>query len=49
MMKNVFYFILSIYFSSQNIYVFVMTFWSWGNDLIGKIRLTSEFMTSQSG
>ena len=35
---------------SQDIYVFVTTFWSgWGNGLIRKIRLTSKFMTSQHG
>ena len=43
MMKNVF-------FRSQDIYVFLVTFWSCiKNGLIRKIRLTSKFMMSQPG
>ena len=62
MMKNTFYFDWFIYdnglrhervkssFLSQNIYVFVTTFWYCSkNDLIREIRLTSKFMTSQCG
>ena len=42
-MKNAF-------FRSQDIYVFIMTFWSCiKNGLIRKIRLTSKFMMSQPG
>ena len=37
-------------FISQNIYVFVTTFWYCRkNDLISEIRQTSKFMTSQRG
>ena len=37
-------------FRSQNIYIFVLTFWSYKkNGLTGKIRLVSNFMTSQPG
>ena len=37
-------------FRSQDIYVFVTTFWSCRrNGLIRKITLTSKFMTSQPG
>ena len=37
-------------FRSQDIYVFVTTFWSCRrNGLIRKISLTSKFMTSQPG
>ena len=44
MMRNAFYFIL------KALFVFVTTFWSYRkNDLIRKIRLTSKFMTSQTG
>ena len=48
-MQKACYFILNS-FCSQNIQVFVMTFWScWKNRLIRKIRLTAKFMTSQPG
>ena len=37
-------------FLSQNIYVFITTFWYCRkNDLIREITLTSKFMTSESG
>ena len=37
-------------FCSHDIYVFVMTFWPCRkNGLIRKIKLISEFMTSQTG
>ena len=36
------------FFHSQDIYIFVLTFWSYiKNDLIRKIRLISKFITSQ--
>ena len=45
-----FFFRLKSYFCSQDISVFVMTFWSCRkNDLIRKTRLTSKFMTWQLG
>ena len=48
-MKNTFYFTLKT-FRSQDISVFVMTFWSCiKKDSIRKIRLISKFMTSQPG
>ena len=48
-MQKACYFILNS-FRSQDIQVFVMTFWScWKNRLIRKIRLTAKFMTSQPG
>ena len=41
---------LKSYFRSQDIYIFVLTFWSCRkNDLIRKIRLISKFMTWQPG
>ena len=46
------YFLLQLKssFRSQDISVFVMTFWSWRkNGLIRRIRLTSKFLTSQPG
>ena len=50
MMKNAFYFILKISFSSQDIEIFIMTFWSYRkNGLIRKIRLIPKFVTSQPG
>ena len=48
MMKNAFYFILKA--RSQGIEIFVLIFWACRkNDLIRKIRLISNFMTSQPG
>ena len=50
MMKKAFYFTLKNSFCSQDIYNFVLTFWSCRkNDLIRKIQLISKFMTSQAG
>ena len=49
-MKNAFYFFLKSSFRTQDIQVFVMTFWSCRKKgLIRKVRLTSKVMTSQSG
>ena len=46
-MKSAFY---VTFFRSQDILVFVSTFWSCRkNDLIGNIRLNSKFMTSELG
>ena len=46
--EKCFLFHLKSSFRSQDIYVFVMTFWScMKKGLIRKIRLTSKFMTSQ--
>ena len=48
--KKCFLFHLKSSFRSQDIKVFVTTFWAFRkNDLIKKIRLTSKFMTSQPG
>ena len=48
--ENCFLFHLKRSFRSQDVYVFVMIFWSCRkNRLIRKIRLTSKFMTSQPG
>ena len=48
--EKCFLFHLKSSFCSQDIYVFVTTFWSCRkNGLIRKIRLTSKFMTSQPG
>ena len=48
--KKCFLFHLKSSFRSKDISVFVTTFWSYRkNGLIRKTRLTSEFMTSQSG
>ena len=48
--EKCFLFHLKSSFRSQDIWVFVMTFWScWKNGLIRKINLTSKFMTSQPG
>ena len=45
-----FLFYLKSSFRSRDISVFVLTFWSFRkNSLIGKISLTSKFMTSQPG
>ena len=50
MMKNAFLFHLKSSFRSQDIWVFVMTFWSFRkNGSIRKIRLISKPMTSQPG
>ena len=50
MMRNVLYFVLKAFFRSQDIWVFITTFWSSRkNSLIRKKRLTSKFMTSQPG
>ena len=49
-MKNAFLFHLKSSFRSEDILVFVTTFWSCRkNDLIRRIRLTSKFMASQLG
>ena len=49
MMKNVFFHLQSS-FRSQDIYVFVTSFWSCRKyGLIKKVRLTSKFLTSQPG
>ena len=49
MMKNAFFHLTSL-FRSQDIHVFIMTFWTCRkNGLIRKIRLISEFMMSQPG
>ena len=49
MMKNAFLFYLKSSFHSQDISVFVTTFWSCSeNGLIRKISLTSKFMASQA-
>ena len=48
--EKCFLFYLKSSFGSQDIYVFAATFWSCRkSNLIRKIRLTSEFMTSQTG
>ena len=48
-MKNAFFHLTSL-FRSQDIHVFIMTFWTCRkNGLIRKIRLISEFMMSQPG
>ena len=48
--ENYFLFNLKSSFSSQDIWIFVLTFSSHKKDgLIGKIRLISKFMTSQPG
>ena len=50
MLKNCFLFHLKSSFCSQDILVFVTTFWSCKkNGLIRKVKKASEFMTSQSG
>ena len=50
MMKDAFLLHLKNSFRSQDIEVFIMTFWSYRkNGLIRKIRLISKFMTSQPG
>ena len=50
MMKNAFLFHLESSFRSQDIYIFVLTFWSYRkNGLIRNIRLISNFMTLQPG
>ena len=50
MIKKCHLFHLKSSFRSQDISVFVTTFWSCRkNGLIRKIRLTSKFMTSQPG
>ena len=46
-MKNAFDFILKALFRSEDIYIFVLTFWACRkNDLIKKIRLILKFVTS---
>ena len=48
--KNVFYFVLKAFFDLKIFKRFLTLFWSCRkNSLIGKIRLTSKFMTSQPG
>ena len=51
--KNVFYYTLNAFYCtlcSQNIQIFVLTFWSRGrNSLIRKIKLISKSMTSRPG
>ena len=48
--EKCFLFHLKSSFPSQDIWVFVTIFWSYGkNGLIRKIRLTSKFMVSQTG
>ena len=50
MMKNAFYFYLKSTFRSQDIQLFVLTFWKCAkNGLIRKICLISKFVTSQPG
>ena len=48
--EKCFLFHLKISFRSEDIKIFVLTFWACGtNGLIRKIRLISKLMTSQSG
>ena len=50
MMENAFLRQVKSSFRSQDIKVFVLTFWACGkNGLVRKIRLVSEFMASQPG
>ena len=50
MIKNVFLFHLKSFFRSQDTLTFILSFWTCKkNDVIRKIKLISEFMTSQPG
>ena len=50
MMENAFLFYLKSSFRSQDIQIFVLTFWSCRhNGLVRNIRLISKFMTSLPG